>query len=161
MKAFRNKSATNKIGTKIRDIRSKAGFSLDDIADMTGFTQSSLSGIENGSETGISRLIEVAKAIGVHPKELLDVPIEIKPRFPLSPKRKERNRLTFTITTLCRETDFFRTPRFVRDVIEYLRNEYKTKTTAPSVSVVLLRLVEQGSLLKKKQGRQNLYFTKK
>ncbi|PZQ98113.1 MAG: hypothetical protein DI539_29680, partial [Flavobacterium psychrophilum] len=157
----RNTKLTSKIGAKIRDLRNKAGFSLDDVADMTGFTQSLLSAIENGSETGISHLTEIAKAIGVHPKELLDMPIEIKPRYPLSPQRKERNRLTFRITTLCDETDFFKEPKFVREVVENLRSESKAKLTSAPVAVVLKRLVDSGKLTYTKVGRQNKYVRKR
>lgn len=161
MKRFRNTKATKEIGTRIKDIRNQAGFSLDDVADMTGFTQSLLSAIENGAETGISHLIEIAKAIGVHPKDLLDIQIDIKPRFTLSPKRKERNRLTYSITKLCDETDFFETARFTRDVVEHLRIESKIKANAVSVAVILKRLTDSGILKFNTIGRQKQYFKKK
>lgn len=160
MKPFRNKKVTSKIGARIRDFRNKAGLSLGDVADMTGFTQSSLSGIENGSETGISHLVEIAKAIGIHPKELFDFPIEIKPRFSLSPKRKERNKLTFNITSLCEETDFFNKPRFVREVVDQLRSDSKAKINPISVAVVLKRLHESGKLKYNLVGRQRQYYKK-
>jgi transcriptional regulator with XRE-family HTH domain len=134
---------------------------MDDVADMTGFTQSLLSAIENGAETGISHLIEIAKAIGVHPRELLDIPIEIKPRFALSPQRKERNRLTYTITRLCDESDFFDTGRFVRDVVDYLNIEANFKPNAVSVAVVLKRLADSGKLNFTTKGRQRQYFRKR
>jgi transcriptional regulator with XRE-family HTH domain len=161
VKRFRNTKATSEIGAKIRDIRNKAGFSLDDVSDMTGFTQSLLSAIENGAETGISHLIEIAKAIGVHPKDLLDIPVEVKPRFALSPKRKERNRLTYTITMLCDESDFFDTARFTRDVVEHLNIESNIKANAVSVAVVLKRLAEIGKLKFVTKGRQRQYFRKR
>jgi transcriptional regulator with XRE-family HTH domain len=161
VKRFRNTKATKEIGTRIKDIRNQAGFSLDDVADMTGFTQSLLSAIENGAETGISHLIEIAKAIGVHPKDLLDIQIDIKPRFTLSPKRKERNRLTYSITKLCDETDFFETARFTRDVVEHLRIESKIKANAVSVAVILKRLTDSGILKFNTIGRQKQYFKKK
>jgi transcriptional regulator with XRE-family HTH domain len=161
VKRYHNKKETSKIGAKIRDLRNKAGFSLDDVADMTGFTQSLLSAVENGSETGISHLIEIAKAIGVHPKEVLDLPMEIKPRFPLSPKRKERNRLTFRITELCNDTDFFETPRFVRDIVEQLRDDSKGKISSASVAVIMKRLNEAGKLKYNTVGRQKQYYKKR
>lgn len=161
MKPFRNTKLTSKIGAKIRDLRGKAGLSLDDVADMTGFTQSYLSAVENGSETGISHLVEIAKAIGVHPKVLLDLPIDVKPRYPLSPQRKERNRLTFRITTLLDDTDFFDSPKYVRDLIDHLFIESKVKVGSATVAVVLKRLVESGKLTYTKVGRQNRYKKKR
>jgi transcriptional regulator with XRE-family HTH domain len=161
VKRYHNKKETSKIGAKIRDLRNKSGFSLDDVAYMTGFTQSLLSAIENGSETGISHLIEIGKAIGVHPKEILDLPMEIKPRFRLSPQRKERNRLTFRITALCNDTDFFDTPRFVRDVVDQLLDDSKAKISSASVAVVMKRLNESGKLKHNTVGRQKQYFKKK
>lgn len=159
MKKFRNKTITKQIGSRIKKLREGAGLSIPDIADMTGFSYPTISAIEKGQEVTASYLVEIAFAIGVHPKEIFDVDFVIKPRYKLSAKRKEKTRLTSRINDLL-QSNFFSSPKFVKDVLTVLVNEYKTKTTASSISVILLRLVEQGALLKKKQGRQNLYFTK-
>lgn len=161
MKPFRNRKATSEIGALIRSFRINAGYSLDDLAYMTGFTQSLLSSIENGAETGLSHFIEIAKALHVHPKELLNIDIDLKARYPLSPQRQDRNRLTTKITQLIDKTDFFQQPKFVREVIAHLQSELKSKPNSSSVSVTLQRMVELGKLKYKLDGRQKQYYRKK
>jgi transcriptional regulator with XRE-family HTH domain len=157
---YHNKKFTTKIGFRLKEEREAKKLDIEDIAEMTGFSANTVRAIENGRECNISYLVEIAFAIGVHPKEIFDVDFIIKPRYKLSAKRKEKTRLTSRINELL-HSNFFSTPKFVKDVLHVLVNEYKTKTTASSISVILLRLVEQGYLAKKKQGRQNLYYTKK
>lgn len=149
--------ATKQIGENIRELRKLKGFEIEDIADMTGFPSATIRNIEKGNECTISYLIAIALALGVHPKELLDIKIKIKPLFPLSAKRKEKSRLTFRINKLL-ETDFFKIPRFVRDVCLYLAEEYNFKASSDAVSVILIRLKSQKKLLAKKEGRQNKYY---
>jgi transcriptional regulator with XRE-family HTH domain len=117
-----NRKETSRIGKNIRKLRMEAGFSIDDISDMTGYGKSRISIIENGGETTTSHLIEIAKAIGVHPKEIFNIPFLIKPRYRLSPKRQGRSRLTFRINKLYEETDFFNSPIFVKEVAKFLRD---------------------------------------
>lgn len=157
---YHNKKFTTKIGFRLKEEREAKKWDVEDIAEMTGFSANTVRAIENGRECNISYLVEIALAIGIHPKEIFDVDFVIKPRYKLSAKRKEKTRLTSRINELL-HSNFFSSPKFVKDVLQVLVNEYKTKTTASSVSVILLRLVEQGYLIKKKQGRQNLYVTKK
>lgn len=139
----------------------ESGFSIDDISDMTGYGKSRISVIENGGETTTSHLIEIAKAIGVHPKEIFDIPFLIKPRYKLSPKRQERNRLTFRINKLYEETGFFNSPVFVKNVDQFLRDEYNIKANSSAISQILKRLVTEGKLKYVKAGRQNQYSKKK
>lgn len=160
MSLYHNKKVTTKIGLRLKEQREAYKWEVEDIAEMTGFSANTVRAIENGRECNISYLIEIAFAIGIHPKDIFDVELTIKPRYKLSARRKEKTRLTSRINELL-HSNFFGTPRFVKDVLFVLANEYKAKTTASSVSVVLLRLVDQGYLLKKRQGRQNIYFTKK
>ena len=145
----------------IRKLRMEAGFSIDDISDMTGFGKSRISIIENGGETRTSHLVEIAKAIGVHPSEILNIPFDIRPKYKLSPKRRERDMLTFRINKLHDETDFFDASVFTKDVVQSLKAEYKIKASSSAVSQVLKRLVSEGKLKYSKVGRQNCYSRKK
>ncbi|MFT3947182.1 MAG: helix-turn-helix domain-containing protein [Agriterribacter sp.] len=148
------------MGTRLKEQREAYKWEVEDIAEMTGFSANTIRAIENGRECNISYLIEIAFAIGIHPKDIFDVDLTVKSRYKLSAKRKEKTRLTSRINELL-HSNFFSTPRFVKDVLFVLAKEYKAKTTASSVSVILLRLVDQGYLSNKRQGRQNMYFTKK
>jgi transcriptional regulator with XRE-family HTH domain len=157
---YHNKKVTTKLGLRLKEQREAYKWDVEDIAEMTGFSANTIRAIENGRECNISYLIEIAFAIGIHPKVILDVDFMIKPRYKLSARRKEKTRLTSRINDLL-HSHFFSTPKFVKDVLLVLVNEYRIKTTASSISVILLRLVDQGHLLKRKQGRQNLYFARK
>lgn len=161
MKKFRNKQITKQIGARIQALRAKASFSISDVADMTGFSYQAISAIEKGEEVTASYLVEIAKALGVHPMELLNISVTIKPRYPLSPQKKESNKITHRITKLYEETEFFNTPKFVRDVTKYFLEEFKIKVASDSVSIVLKRLVDAGKLTYSKSGRQNKYVRKR
>ncbi len=161
MKQYHNKDESTKIGAQIRALRKGANFSINDIAQMTGFTQSLLSAVENGAETNTSHLIEIAKAIGVHPMEIFNVPFILKPRNELSSERIDRNMLTYRITKMCDESDFFNSPQFVKDILEYLEDEYQITASSTSVAGVMRRLLGVGKLKSLKKGRQNQYFKEK
>ena len=161
MARYHNQKETIKIGNQIRKLRKDALLSIDDISDMTGFAKSTISAIENGSETDTSHLIEIAKAIGIHPQKIFDISINIKPRFKLSQKRKEQNHLTHRITTLFEETDFFDNPKFVKEIIQKLSEEYSIKPNPTETSVAMRRLVQENKVQYHKSGRQNQYFRKK
>lgn len=146
------------MGLRIKELREQMDFTIEDVSAMTGFTRNTLKSIENGQNTDTSHLIEIAKAIGVHPKDFFDLPFEIKPRYSLSPQRLSRNQLTSKITKLVEEGDFFSTPKLVGDVLQFLEEEMGTKANSIHASVVLKRLVEKGMLGFKKEGRQNMYY---
>lgn len=160
MKQYHNKKETIKVGEQIRKLRKDAGFSIDDIADMTGFGKTLLSGIENGAETGISHIIEIAKAIGVHPMEIFNLSFVIKPRFKKNPQRQRRNLITYTIIKVSDDTDFFSSPRFIREIVAYLKDRYKTKVNPISVAAAMRRLSTEGKFRIQKAGRQNQYIKK-
>lgn len=161
MAKYHNKKETKKLGNRIKELREAREFSIEDIASITGFVRKTITSIENGSNTDTSHIIEIAKAIGIHPMEIFNIPFELKPRFKLSPKRLNSNLLTLRLNKLYSETDFFKTPKFVNDVIVYLSEEFNIKSSSTKVSVVLKRLVADGKLQYSKNGRRNIYLKKK
>ena len=160
MAQYHNIEETKRIGENIRSLRKNAGQSINDIAYRTGFSQSLLSLVENGGETNTSHLIEIAKAIGIHPKQIFDIPFDIKPRYPQSPHRKDRNLLTFRINSLYEGGQFFKEPKLVEEIINSLTEQYNIHPNSSAVSQVLKRLVENGKLTYTKVGRQNQYSIK-
>lgn len=154
---YHNKKDTKKLGKRIETLRLQKNLSMEDIAFMTGFAKATIMAVENGANTDSSHLIEIAKAIGVHPMELFNLPFDIKPRYKLSPNRQDRDQLTFRLNKLHAETDFFENPRFVNDIGEYLSEEYNIQPDASSVSVILARMVKEGKLSYTKIGRRNYY----
>ncbi|MDB5199260.1 MAG: hypothetical protein JWO92_1223 [Chitinophagaceae bacterium] len=161
MAKFHNKKETEKIGKCIRELRILNEFEIEDVVSMTGFTRKTLISIEKGSNTDISHVIEIAKAIGVHPMEIFNTPFIIKSRYKLSPKRLIKSKLTLRINKLYSETDFFKTPKYVSDVLTYLTEEYKIKTNSTLISVILKRLVTEDKLQYSKHGRRNVYKKQK
>lgn len=163
MEKYHNIKETKKIGAHIEKLRKDRDLSIGDIAQMTGFANSSISSVENGGETDTSHLIEIAKAIGVHPSELFDITFEIKPRFKLDPNRQKRNLLTSRIKKIYENTNFFDKPRFVSDVASYMEEIYKIKSgsASTSISIVLKRLSDKGYLKYSKAGRRNQYVKNK
>ena len=161
MKKFRNPKETKKLGVRIAQLRVAAGYNIADIADMTGFSYQTISNIEKGVEATVSYIIEIAKAINVHPKELFDIKFEKQPRFKLSPQRKEKNRFKQSIDDLLENSDFFNTPQFVRDVLKELNFKASSKAESVIVSTALTRMVTDGRLKFNLVGRQKQYYKRK
>ena len=145
MTKYQNISVTQAIGKRIKELREAHGLEVEDIAEMTGFTPANIRLIEKGKESRISTLVEIAFAIGVQPHEFFNISFKIKPRFKLSPNRKEKTKLTKRINHLI-TSNYFKEPRHVKDVLSFLINNYKTKTTSSSISAILIRRVEEGKL---------------
>lgn len=153
---IRNSQEIKVVGALIRKLRIEAGFSLDDIAHMTSISQGRLSSIENGANTTIAVLMEIAKAIGVQPMRFFDHLFVLKPRYKLPANRQERKRLTERVIKLS-NTDFFDEPRFVREVVAFLNDEYSIEVESFAVSNVLSKIVAGGRLRFELVGRQKRY----
>lgn len=157
MANYHNKKETKKVGLRIQSLRLSKELTIEDVASMTGFDRKTIKSVEAGNNADTSHLIEIAKAIGVHPKELFDVPMEIKPRYKLSPRRLANNKLTNQVTKLALESNFFDKPKFVKDVLAYLFEEFNLKAESVHVSVILKRISDGGQLKFTKVGRSNYY----
>jgi transcriptional regulator with XRE-family HTH domain len=158
MAKYNNKKVTKLIGQNIEKYRLKADLEIEDIAEMTGFHRNTIISIENGANTDMSHFIEVSFALKKHPKEILDIPLDLKPRYPLSEKRKEKNRLTFRVRALISE-GFFKTSRSGRAVCDELAKRYPKALhiETKNISVILKRQVTEGKLSSEKTGKRNLY----
>ena len=156
MAQYHNRKDTKKVGEQIKLLRKTYGWNIEDISAMTGFARSTITSIENGRETDTTHLLEIAKAIGVHPMEVFNFPIDLKPRHKLSGRRKEQLKLTSKIKLLL-EDGYFLTPRFVNQVQSELKEKFSIKANPVSISVILLRLTNENILKFSKSGRKNLY----
>lgn len=156
MSSYRNKKDTKRIGDQIKSLRLKQEYNIEDIAAMTGFSRSTISHIEKGGETRTSHLVEIAKAIGVHPKLLFDIDFDIKPRYKLTQKRKDQSKITAKIRTLLAE-GYFTEPRTVESTRQYLALNKKIKVSAAQLSVVLSRLTDNKELKAGRAGRKYHY----
>ena len=144
------------IGKRIETQRISQDLQPEDVAEMTGLTAATIRNIENGKETYLSNFFAVCIAINLHPKDMVDIEIKLKPLFELSEPRKEKSRITPRIDSIL-ETEYFRKDRTTKDVVEELAAVYKIKTNTPVVSVILNRKVDEGKLKVSKKGRVNFY----
>jgi|SRR5690606_17741554 len=103
--------------------------------------------------------LAVCLAVDMHPKEILDIEIALKPLFNLSEPRKEKSRLTPRIEHLIKN-GFLKTERTANDVVNELSTVYEIKTETSNVSVILNRKVGEGKLKVSKRGRFNVYKKK-
>lgn len=88
-KQYRNQNFINQIVNKIDEIRKQKGIVQEDIVDRTGFTQKQVWKLLNGeSNASVSSLEAIARALEVHPKELLDFDFELPKNVPLRKDRK-------------------------------------------------------------------------
>jgi transcriptional regulator with XRE-family HTH domain len=144
------------IGKRIEEQRISQDLQPEDVAEMTGLTAATIRNIENGKETYLSNFFAVCLAINMHPKDMVNMEIKLKPLFELSEPRKEKSRLTPRIDHLI-ETDFLKTERSANDVVNELSAVYEIKTKTSNVSVILNRKVGEGKLKVSKKGRVNFY----
>jgi len=85
---YRDQAFIEQVCARILEIRKKKGIVQEDLVDRTGFHLKQIGNIEKGiSNTSISNIAQIARALQVHPKDLLDFEFEL-PKYP--PTRKER-----------------------------------------------------------------------
>ena len=87
-KQYRDQKFIEQVCAKILEIRKKKGIVQEDLVDRTGFALKQIGNIEKGiSNTSISNIAQIARALEVHPKELLDFDFELVKQ---APSRRER-----------------------------------------------------------------------
>ncbi|MBS1519861.1 MAG: helix-turn-helix transcriptional regulator [Bacteroidetes bacterium] len=85
---YRDQNFIDQVCKKIVEIRKAKGIVQEDLVERTGFDIRQIGNIERGiSNTSISNLAAIAKALEVHPRELLEFDFEI-PKYP--PLRRDR-----------------------------------------------------------------------
>lgn len=156
MRRYKNTIVLKSIGTEIRKYRIKKNLEIEDVSEMTGLSYNTINNIENGEETYFSNIIEVCFALEIHPKELFDIPLIIKPRFELSATRLEKSRLTSRIKIYVNE-GFFKAPRKANDIVQKLKDDFTVEVESKNVSTVLARLAKNNILKITKEGNKNLY----
>jgi len=156
MKDNRKETLLKEIGNRIQALRIQAGLEAEDVSEMTGLTAATIRNIESGQESHLSNFLAVCLALNLHPKEVLDIAIKIKPLYELSNTRKEKTRLTPRIDHFI-ENNYFVEERTSRDIVNELASVYDIKTSSSAVSVILNRKVAQGELIDVKKGNIKMY----
>ena len=159
MRKYFDEASARQIGERIRTSRKDHGYSLEDISAMTGFSVNTISSIENGGDTYISYIMAICQALSMRPSDLLNINLELKPRFELPPDRRNRSLTTLRVNQLY-ETGFFSSPKFVGSVLEEFVESYGTQPDSSEISTALKKLTTDGKLEFTKEGRRNLYVKK-
>jgi len=88
---YRDQDFIDKICQKIIEIRKSKGIVQEDLVDRTGFNLKQIGNIERGvSNTSISNIAAIARALEVHPRELLDFDFDIPKNEYSRRERKKR-----------------------------------------------------------------------
>ena len=160
-KLYIDANALAKLGELLRLQRIKCGFSIDDIAQMTDFSKSTIINLEKGTSPNIHYYIAFGQAVNVSILNS-EISIDLKPRYELSPDRRNRSLLTLRIKDLLEKEYFFSNKKTVADIIERLTELYDlkySKEVSSRVSRVLLNLTSDGLIrVEGKKGRNNLYI---
>jgi len=78
MESEKNK-ILKRFGKHVKDLRLKSGFSQDDVVmNSNRITKGTVSDIENGKRNlSFTTLIDLAKGLKIHPKELMDFEVDL------------------------------------------------------------------------------------
>ncbi|RUT70262.1 XRE family transcriptional regulator [Flavobacterium cupreum] len=159
MARYKNETALKTLGLRIKAYRIKAKLEILDLVVMTGFSYNTISDIENGSETTISYFIGVCFALGIHPKEMMDIEFDVKSKNPLTPDRLEKSRLTQRIRDLI-QSGYFNDPRSTNEVTKNLKEIHKLDFESKNVSVILTRFATTNILNVTMKGNRKIYINK-
>ncbi|GAA4910153.1 helix-turn-helix domain-containing protein [Mucilaginibacter defluvii] len=86
---YRDQKFIDQVCKKIIEIRKAKGLVQEDLVERTGFDIRQIGNIERGiSNTSISNIAQIARALEVHPKELLDFDFELLKQPPTRRERK-------------------------------------------------------------------------
>ncbi|HVX00166.1 MAG TPA: helix-turn-helix transcriptional regulator [Candidatus Babeliaceae bacterium] len=73
MPKYNDQEIQSKFGENLRRIRMAKGYSLQDLANLCDVDKSNIGKIENGHfNLQLTKIFELAKGLGVSPKDLLD-----------------------------------------------------------------------------------------
>ena len=160
VKLYTDVNVLAKLGGLLKQQRVRCGLSLDDIVEMTGFPKSTIINLEKGVSSNIHYYIAFGQAVNISILNPL-VTIDLKPRYELSPDRRDKLSLTLRIKDLMEGELFFSNTKTVADIIERLSELYDlkySKEISSGVSRVLLNLTKDGLIkVAGKKGRNNLY----
>ncbi len=156
MAKYRNHKVLKAIGAKIKKERSNQNLEIADISDQTGLNYNTIVNIEKGQDTLISSFIEVCFALNLHPKEILEIELNVKARYKPSPSRTEKSRLTARIKELMKQ-GCFKSWQGTNDTVRILYDNFGLDVESKNVSSILKRMSKENHLRVKKEGRKNLY----
>lgn len=142
MAKYKDTELLEDLGNRLKSQRLKKRFLRVDVANKTGFAPQTIRDIEEGNETSLSYFTEVCKALEIHPKEIYDIEISLRPRNKTGVRK---NRITSGIKELI-EDGYFKKSRTSSKVASKLKERYEIETTSKTVASILKRQVDAQAL---------------
>lgn len=152
-----NSKLLQEVGHQIRKRREELAYALNDVASMTGLTINTIFLLEKGNGATLNNFLLICRALNIQPKAVFQQDIELNPLFELSPESKHKIELSQKLDRLVYNSDFFKTPRRVAEVIKEL--EYD-KAESNKFSVYLTGYCKEGELEYIKEGNYKRYLKK-
>ncbi len=138
----------------MRNRREELSYSQRDVANMTGLTVNSISTFEKGKGSSLNNFLLICRALQIQPKLAFKEDIHLKPLYNLPPESKKRIEATKKLDDLVKNTDFFKIPKRVAEVLEQLDSD---KRDSNKFSVYLTGYCKEGELEYIKEGNIKKY----
>ncbi|KGE15319.1 helix-turn-helix domain-containing protein [Sphingobacterium deserti] len=149
-----NKGILKEIGLKIRARREELSYSQKDVSNMTGLTVNMISTFENGKGSTLNNFLLICRALQIQPKDVLVDDIDLRPLYDLPPESRRRLEITQKLDDLVYNSDFFKQPKRVAEVIKELDSD---KRDSNKFSVYLTSYCKEGELEYVKEGNIKKY----
>jgi transcriptional regulator with XRE-family HTH domain len=153
-----NKNSVTLLGERLRSIRKASGLSQEQIQYLTGIVQSQLARFESGKQSArIDDISMLAELYGMEDYELLqykyavpdsdflkrNITKYLKSRR-IDPAPFLREGAANNIETKLLQSKFFTSPRFAKEISEYLKEKHNVKFTTTRLSRALDSFVRRG-----------------
>lgn len=150
------------IGEKLRNERESRNWNVAKIQALSGLNPATISRIEDGSNPLVATLLEYCFALEIHPKELLDLEMDVSPKIPPS-KNVEAKKFAYTagVKQLIKD-GFFSSWKSTGEVQEALEEKFQVKElVSKNISSALGKLVKNDALIISRDENPYLYKIKK
>jgi transcriptional regulator with XRE-family HTH domain len=166
-----------KIGKKFYVIRTALKLSENEFAILTKVSPNTIRNIESGVGFNSNSILSISFFLGIPISELLDLEV-VNLDFQIMSEQfwdrvkkynkdgmlnynKKRISIKELLITIISDTDYFNESRQVKDIVKFLREEYKIEASSSIVSQTLSNL-EKNNTLKRKilNGVRNYWYFK-
>lgn len=150
--------ALKDIGEKLKKERESRNWTVAKIQALSGLNPTTINRIEDGSNAKVATLLEYCFALELHPKELMDLEMEVSPKIPPT-KNDEAKKFAYTAGVKQLINDgFFRSWKSTGEVQEALEVKFQIKDlVSKNISSTLGKLVKNKALIISRDDNPFLY----
>lgn len=132
------------VAEKIREHREALGWSQQYLADIAGVDKKQVQRAEGLGEKSIflRSLIQIAKALGKQPWEILQTNYRVKINTDLNPQPKYKYGATAHVNKLI-ESGFLTSPKSIKQIVQECSIRYDISLKSSAVSAIMKTLVEK------------------